>query len=388
MQNLEPHESDLFDGLSGVVFFLAYLGDCARPRNATPRLCAPRLVHVAAADRLLIVRPMNSIGGYRGGGGVLYSLAHLAELWQEPELHAQALNVIERLHPLIERDESLDVIQGSAGCIGGGFVRDGSWGEISSRALELAVRCGNRLLARGSNRKRTASAGRLNQASSRRSPGFSHGAAGFAWALLKLARETGDQRYGAAAREGSLAYERSQFLPEVKNWRDLRDALKTDSAAKQQPEWATFWCNGAPGIGMSRLLSLPHLDDTAIRGEIDTALETTLAHGFVGYHSLCHGDVGNLELFLQAEAVLGEPRWRIEANRLGGNILADIAQRGWRYAEVERPRPDDRPGRHRLWPAPLGRSGTHTGSAGSGAAPRAAQRLGSHSNAITLSPIV
>ena len=39
--------------------------------------------------------------------------------------------------------------------------------------------------------------------------------------------------------------------------------------------------------------------------------------------------LGNLELFLQAHAVLGEPHWRAEAERIAGGILADIERRGW-----------------------------------------------------------
>ena len=62
--------------------------------------------------------------------------------------------------------------------------------------------------------------------------------------------------------------------------------------------------------------------------------------GFGGNHSLCHGALGNLELFLQAHAVLGEPHWRAEAERIAGGILADIERRGWqcgRESAVETP---------------------------------------------------
>ena len=73
----------------------------------------------------------------------------------------------------------------------------------------------------------------------------------------------------------------------------------------------TAWCHGAPGIGLARLCSLQHLDDAAIRAEIGTALQTTLAQGFGGNHSLCHGDLGNLELLLQASEMLDDPQWRL-----------------------------------------------------------------------------
>jgi lantibiotic modifying enzyme len=91
----------------------------------------------------------------------------------------------------------------------------------------------------------------------------------------------------------------------------------------------TAWCNGAPGIGLARLRSLPHIDDAEIRTEIDTALKTTLAHGFGGNHSLCHGDLGNLELLLQASLTLDDPQWKTQVDRLASIILESINQHGW-----------------------------------------------------------
>ncbi len=63
-------------------------------------------------------------------------------------------------------------------------------------------------------------------------------------------------------------------------------------------KFMTAWCHGAPGIGLARLDCLPHLGDAATRAEIQTALATTLAEGFGMNHSLCDGDLGNLELLL------------------------------------------------------------------------------------------
>jgi lantibiotic modifying enzyme len=158
--------------------------------------------------------------------------------------------------------------------------------------------------------------------------GFSHGAAGFAWALVHLAARTGEDRFRSAALD-ALGYERSQFVPAAGNWRDLRRELPTEQPGEEKPACMSAWCHGAPGIGLARLGSLPYLDDATTRAEIATALETTRAHGIGGNHSLCHGDLGNLELFLQAHALLGEPHWRAEAERIAGRILADIERRGW-----------------------------------------------------------
>src|SRR5262249_15579068 len=88
------------------------------------------------------------------------------------------------------------------------------------------------------------------------------------------------------------------------------------------------WCHGAPGIGLGRLRSLPYLNDDAARAEIDAALETTLREGFGLNHSLCHGDLGNLELLLQAADTLAAARWRPELSRVTAMLLESIERRG------------------------------------------------------------
>jgi lantibiotic modifying enzyme len=159
--------------------------------------------------------------------------------------------------------------------------------------------------------------------------GFSHGNAGIAWALGELADLTGEARFRTAER-AAVAYERSLFSAEAKNWPDLRDlnALKLKGDA-DQPRFMAAWCHGAPGIGLARILSWGRLDEPATRAEIEAALETTLAQGFGDNHSLCHGDLGKLETLLQAGERLGDPRWRAAADRMSAATLDSIRKNGW-----------------------------------------------------------
>jgi lantibiotic modifying enzyme len=91
----------------------------------------------------------------------------------------------------------------------------------------------------------------------------------------------------------------------------------------------TAWCHGAAGIGLARLACMSYLDDELVRGEIDLALETTRAEGFGWNHSLCHGDLGNVELLLQAGCLLGDPYWCGQARHVGAAILKTITRDGW-----------------------------------------------------------
>src|SRR5262249_7360192 len=139
---------------------------------------------------------------------------------------------------------------------------------------------------------------------------------------------TGNERYRAAALD-AIGYERTLFAPESGNWRDLRSPAAAGRDASDRPHFMTAWCHGAPGIGLARLRSLPHLDDTAVRAEIQAALAATLAAGFDGNQSLCHGSLGTLELLTEAAATLDSERWAPEAGRAAARVLDRIGRTGW-----------------------------------------------------------
>ena len=93
--------------------------------------------------------------------------------------------------------------------------------------------------------------------------------------------------------------------------------------------YATAWCHGAPGIGLARLGTLDELGDRATLDEIEAALQTTLGRGFGQNHSLCHGDLGNAELVLQAARALGDSRWQREVSRVSTSIAESLAHKGY-----------------------------------------------------------
>ena len=160
--------------------------------------------------------------------------------------------------------------------------------------------------------------------------GFSHGAAGMAWALLQLATVTGIERFDTAAR-AAMAYERHLFVAAQGNWPDLREqnaSIPTATAAGQT--FMTAWCHGAPGIGLGRLTSLPCLEEREMCQDIAVAVETTRVQGFGFNHSLCHGALGNLDLLIEAQVRLGRADLQAHINDIAATIMADMRQNGWR----------------------------------------------------------
>jgi lantibiotic modifying enzyme len=131
--------------------------------------------------------------------------------------------------------------------------------------------------------------------------GFSHGAAGVGWALLKFAAFTGEATYAEVGLD-AFRYERSKYVPAIGNWPDFR-AIPGVSAptADDPPYWMSAWCHGAPGIGLARADSgFGHLPEVA--ADLGLAVDGLLAAGPANNLCLCHGQLGNLELLTVAAA--------------------------------------------------------------------------------------
>lgn len=171
--------------------------------------------------------------GLNGSGGLLLSLHLLGQAGFDAAapLAEQLLKQIREERLAV--DEGLDLIAGVTGLIGPLLLLG------SPRSLELAMICGERLLTT-----------QLDNGGwpTRQVPltGFSHGAAGMAAALGRLAQRTGDRRFADAA-ERALDYERGVFVPAQGNWPDFRRTTEPE-------KFMCTWCHGAPGILLSRLI--------------------------------------------------------------------------------------------------------------------------------------
>jgi lantibiotic modifying enzyme len=268
---------------------------------------------------------VDGIGAFVGWGSIVYSLTHLGAFWGDESLLDLAEQVASPLGAEIDADEYSDVVAGAAGCLVallGLHTR-----RPSGPALALAVRCGERLLARA----RVMEQGWgwiLDLAGLSPLTGFSHGTAGISWALLQLAAATGDERFQQAALK-ALEYERSQYSAST-GWPDLRQGAPTEEHS------LCAWCHGAPGVALGRLASLPFLDDSAMREDIATAVSATLAGGFGKGHSLCHGDLGNLDILALAADLLGIPGLSDRVGFLSGGVLGSIREYGWRGGVLSR----------------------------------------------------
>ena len=287
-------EADLHSGTAGIGLFLAALG----ARTGETRFAD--LGRAALASPLELAHRWNgpvSLGAVTGIGSLLYAFTRAgALLGCEELLEGAAMASRGITTEAIAQDTVFDVMAGSAGSILALLAYQRVTGDET--ALERALACGRHLLAHRIDMGRGMRT--WKSISERPLCGFSHGASGIAYALVKLHAATGEPAFREAALE-AIAYERACFDPAEGNWPDLRVEPAED------PAFMCSWCHGAPGITLGRLGGLVGLDDAQVRGEIETGLAKTLTYPLNGADHLCCGNFGRIDILAEASQWLDRP---------------------------------------------------------------------------------
>ncbi|MBD2449030.1 type 2 lantipeptide synthetase LanM [Nostoc sp. FACHB-152] len=296
---LQPMSYDLYDGSYGVAMFLAALakvtGDAAYKEMALGAVQQLRQVLQGLDYEAQQQKTKHlGIGGAKGLGSIVYTLVQSSQFLQEHILLKDAQQAAALITPAnIASDRKFDIVSGAAGAILGllslySYIPD-------PVVLEQAVTCGYHLI----NHRSVSSSGYRAWATldEKLLTGFSHGAAGIAYALLRLYAVTQDTMFLAAADE-AIAYENSVFSPTAQNWPDFRG---------DKPVFIASWCHGAPGIALARLGSLNILDNDGIRQDIDIALQTTQKFAMHDIDHLCCGNFGRMDVLLVAARQLQRP---------------------------------------------------------------------------------
>jgi type 2 lantibiotic biosynthesis protein LanM len=319
--------ADLYGGISGLAILAgAYL----REQNAG------RADFVEGVDLLLagLVRTMNGFAakhesnrqrglplrplppsGYMGLGGQIWMRLLLSQWGLDNGGGLErAITLAREMPEAAKADDILDVLSGRAGAIPPLLALAHATGD--AEFLTLARSMGDGLCDHA--HWRDGCALWINSNCPGGMGGFAHGVTGIGWALHRLARATGEDRYRRTA-EGAFAFEDSLFDEEEQAWTDLRglDRLKSAHA----------WCHGSAGIGLARLDLDPQLASAATRTTLRRAAEATWRSG-VGYsHCICHGDMGAWELLDHAIAH-GEGPENLTREGLMAMLLSSLEDHG------------------------------------------------------------
>lgn len=295
---VQPLSPDLYGGLPGAALLLAaYRRETAAGRAeevaGIDALLDEVLNSIRMADRrrndLLAgeveMRPATP-GGYVGIGSQILSWLLLSD-WQVPLRGPAALDravaLAGQVPASVEADDEFDVLMGSAGVIVPLLGLAERTGE--RRFTDLAVVAGERLLAAARRTGETACWPTIDWPEG--IGGFAHGATGIGWALARLARATGEGRFGETAAAAFAFEETAAYDAAAGGWRDLRDPEFTASA----------WCHGAVGIGLAAADLPDHGSPERRRSVLRRAVAAAWARGLDWNHTMCHGDLCCWELF-------------------------------------------------------------------------------------------
>jgi len=326
MVALDPH---LYGGTSGIAIFLAA---CERifGGGLYREFALEALASVRRKLRSILTDPERTkqvkfkLGGVFGIGSLLYSLLRVGLLLDKGELIGEAHELSALItQGRIRGDEFLDLTLGSAGTLLALLLLDRVAPEPNRngvRPLELANACAHHLLDR-----RVSFEGRPRSWETMKGfpplTGLSHGAAGIAYALLRLYESTGEPALRETAHE-AFAFEKTYLSSEKGNWRDTRSST---------PVFLTSWCHGAPGIALGRL-GVFELAGAESGGEVRMALETTSSCALTDLDHVCCGNMGRVEVLLYAHQILGDPELLLEAHQLAHAALDRAVERsgyGW-----------------------------------------------------------
>jgi len=312
---------DLYNGTSGIALFLgahAHVTGSASSRDLALAAMYELREDLNAPGASRLARTMG-IGGASGFGSVIYTLSVLATFLSDASLRNDALTAASLINmDLIKADNRLDVVGGSAGAILCllRLFRDSGSEDVLRRAID----CGEHLLRQeriGAEGRRS---WRIEGGGQHPLNGFSHGAAGFSYALASLAKASGRSDFVEAAEE-CIGYEDEAYDEGRKNWPDFR-AGKT--------AWPVQWCHGAPGIGLARLAAakLHSHEDKRLMRDAALAAECVELNWPGAVDTLCCGALGNIEFMREAGRTLQSPGLEALAMRAFESVMQSATVNG------------------------------------------------------------
>jgi type 2 lantibiotic biosynthesis protein LanM len=272
-------DTSFYDGLPGIGLFFAYLSRYVRNKDFEKIAHDAHRV-VRNLIRTYVKARVRSCGAYNGMAGLIFADFHLSHALQRPLMKRLDL-VFRHLAKSVKMDKKFDIISGASGALIVALKCYRSTGDLEAFA---AARAAAERLADSFEVQEQGIAWPTLE--SKPLAGMAHGASGIAWALAEWAEETKEDRWRDLALR-AFNYVYSLYDENSDTWGELRG----DSSV-------CFWCYGANGIGLAAH-NMKHVLSRDIRDKIlEIAKRTTLRHGLLANHCLCHGNLGNSDLFL------------------------------------------------------------------------------------------
>ncbi|MEL5955610.1 type 2 lanthipeptide synthetase LanM family protein [Streptomyces sp. CLV115] len=273
---LGPMAADLAGGYTGTACFLAQLASLT---GADRYAAAARdaLVPLAGLLDSLHSRPDDlgpvGSGAFAGIGGIAYALTQVADALDDPRLGGLVLPALRLTGAAAVGESEYGVRGGTAGGLAGLLAGY----RVTGRAdvWRTAERC----------------AGLLREAPLPDTSGFADGSAGIGWALLRFAEAGGGEPYRASG-------------------------LAALRAATGSVDRDISWCRGRTGVALAVLDSPAARADPLLSAWAHEAAADIAQAEPPPDDSLCHGELGVLELLRRGEPPGVRTRWVERAGAL------------------------------------------------------------------------
>lgn len=324
---ISPVEYDLYKGNSGIALFLGYLGvltDDNKFKEAAIESMRPCIEYV----KIILDYKKNNmfddenfeIGAFAGVSGIFYTLFHLGKILNNKEFIDFTYENIDFYINDMNTNKRYDIIGGLSGYLGVILSIYNKTADKSkkSKLLNMANQV-YQTIEDGATYYSDDSVFWGSNLETEGYTGFAHGTSGISAMLMRLYAINKNPNILKLI-EKSLNYERLMFNAKDENWY-INAANDATSIG---------WCHGAPGILLNRLiLKQNNYYDDFIDHEIQIALSTTIKLGFGNNDTLCHGDLGNLDILQYAADILGDSFLKNRCLNTYNEIYTDFINEDW-----------------------------------------------------------
>jgi type 2 lantibiotic biosynthesis protein LanM len=304
----------LYDGNTGIALYFSYLWKLTR----NDRYKEAAYASISPIKKLMseLIEPDNiSIGAYLGISSILYAMSHMSSVFKDNDLLLECLAIAEELDRFIEHDRTLDVIGGAAGAL---FVVIGLYEQTGKPSLlNTAEKLANHLAGTAISHDGGGASWPPIQEGKDPYIGFSHGNAGIAAALAKYNRFGKSELISNLISE-ALLYENHFYNEQQNNW--FSTHLDTYPLA---------WCHGSPGILLGRSIMYEngvHSQDA--ERDMRKAARSCLSSSLGKNYSLCHGDLGLVDVLLKSAESMDDAEHVIQVQQLTDRVCKSMFLEG------------------------------------------------------------
>lgn len=323
--NIQPLGNYLYDGIAGITIFFNAL-QCLSGDEKYSEICQALENNLFEyTDEIVESSDLSNetSGVFSGESGIIYTYMLLYCFTKKDKYLEYAEKHATIMEEIVLKDSEYDIIYGNAGAI---LVMLKLYNITHvNKYLDVAYKAG-KILIKNQIKMGQDIGGWIGAGSKKALSGFSHGAAGIIYALTELWKVTADKEILDSILMG-LNFEKMLYSAEVKNWVDRRE--RTTEELEKYGCFMSAWCHGSAGIllGRSKIYNdIPSIYKEEIEGNISAALSSSTQIGLSTNDCLCHGNLGNTEIFLEYAKIFGDDTIRNKYQKVRNEIAKEICK--------------------------------------------------------------